>query len=265
MSCQKALGICLGASTISAVLLSKEKKIISTQKTIVQPHNGNPKGVFSSIIDTLYKPGIPVLVTGRKFRHYVTIPSITEPQATEYALGFLQDGSLPYHALVSVGGETFLVYRLTPEHRIAGVSTGNKCASGTCEFFMQQIGRMGLDIEHAISAAEKGIPYRVSGRCTAFCLAACRRALQTQSLFRGPLLKAKQPYYRVLERISTWAGLESTAGSLISLSNLTVIHTPSFWRHVWKALYWKQSVLPVSGVRNVLLPDKHRSDRKEYS
>ena len=45
--------------------------------------------------------------------------------------------------MVSLGGESFLVYLLA-DGRIANVLSHNKCAAGSGEFFVQQIGRMGL-------------------------------------------------------------------------------------------------------------------------
>ena len=87
-------------------------------------------------------PGSRVLVTGRRFREFVALPSLTEPEAVEHALGFVVDGTgARYDAGVSAGGETFMVYGLDNAHRSAAISTGNKCASGTGEFLLEQIRR----------------------------------------------------------------------------------------------------------------------------
>ncbi|PIP09022.1 MAG: activase, partial [Syntrophobacteraceae bacterium CG23_combo_of_CG06-09_8_20_14_all_50_8] len=74
------------------------------------------------------------------------------------------------------GGETFLVYVLGDDDRICGVKTGNKCASGTGEFFVQQLRRMGLSVEEAACFADDEKPYRVSGRCSVFCKSDCTHA-----------------------------------------------------------------------------------------
>ncbi len=174
---RKAYGICLGASTISAVEIAEKDERMTVGRIIVRPHDGDPKNTFAKVVDELEINGTPVLVTGRKFRHFVNLPSITEPEAVEYALDYVTDGKNKYDAVVSAGGETFMVYRLDHEHKIAGISTGNKCASGTGEFFLQQIKRMNLDVGKAIDLALAGDPYAVSGRCSVFCKSDCTHAL----------------------------------------------------------------------------------------
>ncbi len=57
------------------------------------------------------------------------------------------------------------------------MSSGNKCASGSGEFFPQQVKRMSLDAEKAVEMAEQGEPYTLSGRCSVFCKSDCTRAL----------------------------------------------------------------------------------------
>jgi predicted CoA-substrate-specific enzyme activase len=179
--CERAYGICLGASTISAVQIKKceGSRKPEVEKVIRHAHEGNPKSVFKKIVKELsINNDIPVMVTGRKFREFINLPSITEPEATEYALEYIKtNGEKKYDALVSAGGETFMVYALNHDHKINNISTGNKCASGTGEFFLQQIRRMNLDVEQAAELALKGTPYAVSGRCSVFCKSDCTHAL----------------------------------------------------------------------------------------
>ena len=69
--------------------------------------------------------------------------SLTAPEAVEHALGFVVNSKgVCYDAVVSAGGETFMVYGLDKAHRISGISTGNKYASGTGELCLQQIRRL---------------------------------------------------------------------------------------------------------------------------
>ena len=42
------------------------------------------------------------------------------------------------------------------------------CASGTGEFFLQQIRRLDLGVEEAVERATQGTPYPVSGLCSSF-------------------------------------------------------------------------------------------------
>jgi predicted CoA-substrate-specific enzyme activase len=174
---EKAYGICLGASTISAVEVIRDKDGIKTGKIITKSHEGMPKAEFENILKELHTEDNPVLITGRRFRKFIKLPSITETEAMEYALEQVCGKGEKYDALVSAGGETFIVYRLDEKHRVCGISTGNKCASGTGEFFMQQIKRMGLTIDQAVDAADTGTPYPVSGRCSVFCKSDCTHAL----------------------------------------------------------------------------------------
>ncbi|MFW6211181.1 MAG: BadF/BadG/BcrA/BcrD ATPase family protein, partial [bacterium] len=172
----RTLGICLGASTISAVELERKDGKTEIKKVMRKHHEGNPKDEFKDIIEQLEIKGAKILITGRSFREIVNLPSITEPEATEYALEFISDGQ-KYDAVVSAGGETFMVYTLSPQQKVIGVMTGNKCASGTGEFFLQQIKRMNLGLEEAVRLGMEGDAYHVSGRCSVFCKSDCTHAL----------------------------------------------------------------------------------------
>ena len=57
--------------------------------------------------------------------------------------------------MASLGGESFLVYTLA-DGRITNVLSHNKCAAGSGEFFVQLIGRMGLDLDEAIPLSFAG-------------------------------------------------------------------------------------------------------------
>ncbi|MBI4978590.1 MAG: activase [Spirochaetes bacterium] len=173
----KTLGVCLGASSVSFVKVESENGTIRILDAKTIAHNGNPKGVFLDNLKVIDKEHLPVVVTGRKFRELVKLPTISEPEATEEALQFINRDGKKYSAIASVGGETFIVYTLDDENRINNVITGNKCASGTGEFFMQQIKRMNLDITDAVKVARGVKPFKVSGRCSVFCKSDCTHAL----------------------------------------------------------------------------------------
>ena len=174
----KSLGICIGYTTLSAVGLraGKDGSIDSTD-IFREPHNGNPQNAFLKILNELNMDSYSkVAVTGRKFRHFVNLSSISEPEAVETALLHLNGEEEHFNAIVSAGGETFMVYALGKDGRITSVQTGNKCASGTGEFFLQQIRRMGIPLEEAINIAQTEEPYMVSGRCSVFCKSDCTHA-----------------------------------------------------------------------------------------
>lgn len=176
----RSLGICIGASTLSAVEIRKDgKDRIDIESLKIIPHNGNPRETFLGIIkDLAPDTDTKIAVTGRKFRHTVNLSTIPEPEAVESALRYLLNGDArQVNAVVSAGGETFLVYVIGKDGRICSVHTGNKCASGTGEFFIQQLRRLGYSLPEAIGlAADEDHPYTVSGRCSVFCKSDCTHA-----------------------------------------------------------------------------------------
>lgn len=173
----KALGICIGASTISMVKVHCSSDTTSIEAISVQEHKGEPKGVFTQMLQKMDPRDYRVAATGRKFRTIVTLPTLTEPEAIEYSLQHLYARGEYPTALVSAGSESFLVYRIDTHGRVTTISSGNKCASGTGEFFLQQIGRMDLPIDKAVEKAQQGEPHHVSGRCSVFCKSDCTHAL----------------------------------------------------------------------------------------
>lgn len=71
-----------------------------------------------------------VAITGRKFRHAVNLSSISEPEAVESALFHLNSNGQNLNAVISAGGETFMVYVLDKKGRICSLQTGNKDQNG---------------------------------------------------------------------------------------------------------------------------------------
>jgi predicted CoA-substrate-specific enzyme activase len=102
--------------------------------------------------------------------------SIPEPEAVEQAFRFVVPADMRCRAIVSAGGETFMGYLLNARGEITDVLSGNKCASGTGEFFIQQIRRMNVDPADAARWSTSATPYRVSGRCAVFCKSDCTHA-----------------------------------------------------------------------------------------
>src|SRR4029079_4365540 len=90
---------------------------------------------------------------------------ITEAAAIQRALVALKRD---FDAVVSLGGESFLVYILA-DGRIINVLSHNKCAAGSGEFFVQQIGRMGLGMEEAIRRSFAGKVVPLASRCSVHC------------------------------------------------------------------------------------------------
>ena len=179
------LGICLGASTISASLISRVATDSVAQRTphtriirqAAYPHEGDPKRTLLKVLSDFDPSRCDRLaITGRRLREGIDLSSISEPEAVGYAYRYLKPPDIDCPAVVSAGGETFMVYALDPSGDISNVITGNKCASGTGEFFLQQLRRMNVSLEEASQWSETETPYPVSGRCSVFCKSDCTHA-----------------------------------------------------------------------------------------
>ncbi len=166
------LGINIGASSISIVELRKAEGQIKITSHKTFNHQGNPK----QLIKEIFKEETPVnvVVTGRKFRKLLNIASIPESEAVELSAEYLQ---LNTDIIISGGAENLIVYQLDKNRKISKCMTGNKCASGTGEFFLQQIKRMDLSVEEAINIGDETEAYKISGRCSVFCKSDCTHAL----------------------------------------------------------------------------------------
>ncbi len=174
-----ALGICIGAASIKVVELSSDGGTAEVAGKHVFPHDCDLRGALQRILHQFDPARYDyVCVTGRKFKDLVNLPRITEPEAVERALRPLWPSyGDRCRALLSLGSESFIVYQLDREGTIIGVRAGNKCASGTGEFFLQQIRRMDIPLHQACQLADDIQPYAVSGRCSVFCKSDCTHAL----------------------------------------------------------------------------------------
>jgi predicted CoA-substrate-specific enzyme activase len=182
----RSLGICLGASTVSIVQLELDRDnqinptAIPKPRIIdfsLHPHEGDPKQTLLDAFGRLEPESFDrIAATGRKFRKFVNLSSISEPEAVERAYPHIKPPGVDCPAVVSAGGETFMVYALSRSGSIANVITGNKCASGTGEFFLQQLRRMDASLDDAAQWSKVEQPHHVSGRCSVFCKSDCTHA-----------------------------------------------------------------------------------------
>ena len=178
----KSLGLCLGASTVSLVHVEQDPYAVPSEPPRIiahslHVHEGDPKLTLRRALERIDVQSFDrIAATGRKFRKFVNLTSIPEPEAVEHAYPFVKPAGVDCPAVVSAGGETFMVYVLDRSGRIANVVTGNKCASGTGEFFLQQLRRMNVSLDEAARFASVEKPYHVSGRCSVFCKSDCTHA-----------------------------------------------------------------------------------------
>ena len=174
----KAIGICIGSTIITRVDIEKAGNNILVLNFYSKVHEGNIRKTFESMVcDDDIRLFEKVAVTGRKFKHTVNLTSISEPEATEASYHFLKSRYGHAEYISSAGGETFTTYQLDPTGKVIDIFTGNKCASGTGEFFLQQIKRMGISLENTATVSDFDNIYRVSGRCSVFCKSDCTHAL----------------------------------------------------------------------------------------
>ncbi len=176
-SSPEIIGVSLGSSTISFVRLVIDNGIPVISENYSLPHYGNPRSIFELELTKFNQHNSPVVATGRKFRSLLLLPNISEPEAIESAYQFLKKKYGKCSAIASLGGETFLVYSLDYSGHISSLFSKNQCASGTGEFYFQQLQRMNLDAKDAGEIGKNAQPYKVSGRCSVFCKSDCTHAL----------------------------------------------------------------------------------------
>lgn len=110
---------------------------------------------------------------------------ISEVAATEAALQYV-DGH--FDAVASLEGEAFAVYLLEGT-RVLSVLSHNKCAAGSGEFFVQQLGRLGLDIDAAIERSFEGEVVPLASRCSVHCKSDITHKLNRQEARTEDILR----------------------------------------------------------------------------
>ncbi len=176
------LGINIGSSNVKAVLLDVD----AIQWSEVVPHEGNFIEALKKILSAKDLPGtICALATGTEGRHLLNLPSVIEPLCIEEAMRSM-DGNVD--AVVSMGGEDLVVYTVDRDNRIITSFSGNKCASGTGEFFRQQLGRMDMSLEDVDRIPADSRVLKLSTRCSVFMKSDCTHRLNKGEATRGDIV-----------------------------------------------------------------------------
>lgn len=149
MSC---VGVNIGALTVKVVRAD-------AKNATVMAHQGRPAEVLAKLLATPEFGNAEYVGVSGHLGH------ISEFAAIQRALGEV-GGEVD--AVVSLGGESFLVYMLA-DRRITNVLSHNKCAAGSGEFFAQLIGRIGLDLDEAIRLSFTGKVVPLASRCSVHC------------------------------------------------------------------------------------------------
>jgi predicted CoA-substrate-specific enzyme activase len=167
----KSLGINVGSSSFKAVFLEGDEVAWS----VVLPHEGDFLSAVRKALDGRGSlGGIPSLVTGNEGRGLFALNNTIEPLCIESALRAIGE---KVDAVVTMGGEDLVVYTVDESSKIVNNFSGNKCASGTGEFFKQQLARMDMRLEDAarVSSSARALP--LSTRCSVFMKSDCTHRL----------------------------------------------------------------------------------------
>jgi len=147
-------GVNIGALSVKAVFLNDGRR-----EARVALHCGRPLETIRKMLAETEFAGVDYFGVSGQLGH------LTEVAAIRRALRELKED---FDAVASLGGEAFLVYFLT-RGRITNVLSHNKCAAGSGEFFVQQIGRLGLGMEAAIQLSLQGKVVPLASRCSVHC------------------------------------------------------------------------------------------------
>lgn len=166
-----SLGINIGSSSVKVIMLEGDN--ISWSQ--VEPHEGNFLYTLKNVLSSHHIPdNINALATGTEGRHLLNIKNVIEPLCIEEALQHL---NYNVDAIVSLGGEDFVVYTIDKYNKIIKSFSGNKCASGTGEFFKQQLARMNMSLNDISAIEEQRRVLKLSSRCSVFMKSDCTHRL----------------------------------------------------------------------------------------
>jgi len=166
-----SLGINIGSSSVKVSML--EGNNISWSE--VEPHEGNFLHTLEKVLLSHEIPeNIKALATGTEGRHLLNLNSVIEPLCIEEAI---QNLNYKVDAVVSLGGEDFVVYTIDNNNKIIKSFSGNKCASGTGEFFKQQLARMNMSFDDINSISKQRRVLKLSSRCSVFMKSDCTHRL----------------------------------------------------------------------------------------
>ena len=148
------VGVNIGALTVKVAAVRGDAR----HATVVA-HQGRPLEVLKDVLAR------PEFDDAEYFGVSGQLGHVPEVAAIQRAL---HEVNGTFDAVASLGGESFLVYLLV-DGKLTNVLSHNKCAAGSGEFFVQQIGRMGLDMEEAVRRSFDGKVVPLASRCSVHC------------------------------------------------------------------------------------------------
>jgi predicted CoA-substrate-specific enzyme activase len=177
-----SLGINIGSSNVKVAML--EGTSILWNEVI--PHEGNFIHTLNNILSSKTMPSdLKTLATGTEGRHLLNVNSVIEPICVEEALKHIR---FNVDAVVSLGGEDLVVYTIDENKKIITNFSGNKCASGTGEFFKQQLARMDMKLDDINNIGDDCKVRRLSSRCSVFMKSDCTHRLNKGEATKGDIV-----------------------------------------------------------------------------
>jgi len=156
------------------------------------PHEGDFHSAAGKLLgEGNIEPGTAALVTGNEGRFMFNVTGTLEPICVEEALkaesGGARAAGAP-DAVVSMGGEDLIVYRLDGAGKIINSFSGNKCASGTGEFLKQQLARMDMRLEDIAGVPDTARVLPLSTRCSVFMKSDCTHRLNKREATKDDIV-----------------------------------------------------------------------------
>lgn len=152
------IGINIGSVSVNVV----SSDGFGTIRGIKKPHFGNPQHLLKQI---LQEEGLD---KNSFFGVCGTFGNMSEITALQSGLNSLKKN---YDAVLSLGGESFILYVLDDKGQVMNILAQDKCAAGSGEFLMQQLERLDLPLDEAIcmAASSTGPPILLASRCSVHC------------------------------------------------------------------------------------------------
>jgi predicted CoA-substrate-specific enzyme activase len=151
----------IGAVSIKRVRLNDDGIV----EAAVRRHGGDPASTIGSLLEQQELTPAGAMVTGTQSASLLPLTYLPESICIEAALAHL--GLCP-DMVLSLGGESFVAYCIT-DGAVRRMVSGNRCAAGSGEFLVQQLGRMDMDLAAGMTAARRGRRVALASRCSVHC------------------------------------------------------------------------------------------------
>ena len=182
----QSLGINIGSTSLKMVLAEQESSGLRIKWSAAVPHEGDFAAAVKRLLaEGNVRPGTPALVTGNEGRFMFAAAGTLEPLCVEAALRALE---IKANAVVSMGGEDLIVYRLDESGKIINNFSGNKCASGTGEFLKQQLARMDMTLADIDKVPGTATVHPLSTRCSVFMKSDCTHRLNKREATKDDIV-----------------------------------------------------------------------------